>query len=158
MFREPPVPPELWEQIPPHIQAALRVVIDGYAQRISALEAEVRELKEQVGRNSQNSSRPPSSDGPRVKRKPPRALSGRRRGGQPGHPGHQRVLLPVEQVDEVVVRKPTHCRRCSGALHGTDAEPLRHQVVEVPPPAPQVTEYQLHRLVCARGGVTTCGT
>jgi transposase len=151
------VPPELWEQIPPHIQAALGVVIEGYERRISALEAEVRELKEQLGRNAQNSSRPPSADGPQVKRKPPRAPSGRQRGGQPGHPVHHRALLPVEEVDEVVVCKPPHCRRCGEVLQGTDTEPLRHQVIEVPPPVPQVTEYQLHRLACARCGITTCG-
>jgi transposase len=120
MYREPPVPPELWEQVPPHVQATLWVVIDGYERRVSALEAEVRELKEQVGRSSQNSSPPPSADRPHVKRKPPRAPSGRTRGGQPGHPVHQRALLPLEEVDEVVVRKPTHCRRGGEALGGRE--------------------------------------
>jgi transposase len=165
MRREPPLPPELWDRVPPEIQAALWVVVGGYERRIAALEAEVtelkgevRELREKLGQTSQNSSRPPSSDGPHVKRKPPRAPSGRKRGGQPGHPVHQRALLPLEQVDEVVVRKPTHCRRCGEALDGRDAAPWRHQVVEVPPPVPHVTEYQLHRLACARCGITTCGT
>ena len=165
MRREPPLPPELWDQIPRLVQAALLLVVEGYEQRIASLEIEVgalkgelRGLKEQLGQNSQNSSRPPSSDGPHVKRKPPRAPSGRKRGGQPGHPVHQRELLPIEQVDEVVVCKPTHCRRCGGALQGSDSAPLRHQVVEVPPPAPRVTEYQLHRLACAGCRLTTCGS
>src|SRR5262249_6456580 len=165
MRGEPPLPRELWDQIPPPVQAALLLVVEGYERRIASLEAEgkalkceVQELRAQLGQSSQNSSRPPSSDGPHVKRKPPRAASGRKRGGQPGHPVHQRALLPVEAVDEVVVRKPPHCRRCGGALSGTDAEPRRHQVIEVPPPAPHVTEYQLHRLACVRCGVTTCGT
>src|SRR5262244_2557190 len=165
MRREPPLPPELWDRIPPEVQAALLLMVEGYEQRIAALEAElvavkgeVRELRAQLGQSSQNSSRPPSSDGPQVKRKPPRAPSGRKRGGQPGHPVHQRALLPLEAVDEVVVRKPTHCRRCGRALHGSETVPLRHQVVEVPPPRPHVTEYQLHRLVCAGCGITTCGT
>jgi transposase len=60
------------------------------------------------------------------------------------------VLLPVEQVQEVVVRKPPQCRRCGEALQGNDPEPLRHQVIEVPPPTPQVTEYQFASLgLCA---------
>jgi transposase len=158
MYREPPVPLELWEQVPPHVQTVLWVVIDNYERRLNALEAEVRELKEQLGRTSQNSSQPPSVDGPHVKRKPPRAPSGRKRGGQPGHPVHQRTLLPLEEVDEVVMCKPAHCRRCGAVLQGADTEPLRHQVLEVPPPVVQVMEYQLHRLVCARCGITTCGT
>jgi len=158
MRREPPLPKELWDRIPLESQAALRVVIDGYEQRIAALEAQVAALQVQLQQNSQNSSRPPSSDGPQVKRKPPRPPSGRKRGAQPGHPLYQRVLVPVEEVEEVIPCKPTHCRRCGGTLQGTDPQPHRHQVIEVPPPAPQVKEYQLHRLPCARCGMTTCGT
>jgi len=158
MERKPLLPQELWDRIPPDLQAALWVVVAGYEQRLSGLEAEVAELKERLNQNSQNSSRPPSADGPQVKRRPPQAPSGRKRGAQPGHPGHQRVLVPVEQVQEVIERKPPQCRRCGEALHGCDPQPLRHQVIEVPPPAPQITEYQLHRLTCAQCGVTTCGT
>jgi transposase len=158
MERKPPLPQELWDRIPPDLQAALWVVVESYEQRLAALAAEVAELKERLHQTSQNSSRPPSSDGPQVKRKPPRAPSGRKRGAQPGHPVQRRALLPVEQVQEVVVCKPTQCRRCGEALQGDDPEPLRHQVLEVPPPTLQVTEYQLHRLVCARCDLTTCGT
>ena len=164
MRRELPLPQELWDQIPAHVQAALWVVVDGYEQRIATLEAqvaglqgEVRELKAQLNQTSQNSSRPPSSDGPRVQRQPPRQPSGRKRGAQPGHPPYSRTLLPVEQVAEVVTCKPHACRRCGQPLHGRDPQPRRHQVLEVPPATPQVTEYQLHRLVCARCGITTCG-
>src|SRR6266581_9449803 len=91
MRRELPLPQELWDQIPAHVQAALWVVVDGYEQRIATLEAqvaglqgEVREVKEQLNQTSQNSSRPPSSDGPRVQRQPPRKPSGCKRGAQPG--------------------------------------------------------------------------
>ena len=68
MRRELPLPKEIWDPIPPDIQAALRVVIDGYEHRIATLEAELAALKNRVNQNSQNSSRPPSSDGPGVKR------------------------------------------------------------------------------------------
>src|SRR2546427_145209 len=53
---------------------------------------------------------------------------------------------------------PPQCRRGGDALPGTAPQPNRHQVIEMPPPAPQVTEYQLHRLPCTRCGLTTCGT
>lgn len=157
MERKPSIPGELWAQIPPHGQAVLWVVFDRYEERIASLEAEVAELKAQVKQNSQNSSRPPSTDGPQVKRKPPRPPSGRKRGGQSGHPVHHRTLLPVDQVNEVFACKPTHCRRCGRTLQGLDLQPHRHQVVELPPPLPHVTEHQQHRLACAHCGITTSG-
>jgi transposase len=155
---ELPLPKELWDRIPPDIQAALWVVIEGYEQRIATLEAELVALKTRVNQNSQNSSRPPSSDGPEVKRRPPQEPSGRKRGGQPGHPPHRRVLVPLEQVQVVVPCLPPQCRRCGEPLQGSDPTPLRHQVTEIPVPSPEVTEYQLHRLACPRCGVTTCGS
>ena len=158
MHREPPLPKELWDQIPPHLQAALWVMVEGYERRIAALEAEVAELKVRLNQNSQNSSRPPSADGPQVKRAPPRPPSGRKRGAQAGHAVPPRALVPMEAVAEVVVCKPQHCRRCGEPLQGSDPQPWRHQVIEVPPPAPHVTEYQLHRLACARCRLTTGGT
>ena len=147
MERTPPIPVELWEQIQPHVQAVLWEVFDRYEARIASLEAEVAELKARLNQSSQNSSKPPSSDGPHVKRKPPRPTSGRKRGGQPGHPVHRRTLVPVEKVDEVIVCTPTYCRRCGQKLYGSDPQPHRHQVVELPPPVPHVREYQQQRLV-----------
>ena len=91
MERTPPIPVELWEQIPPHVQAVLWVVLDRYEARIASLEAEVGELKARLNQSSQTSSKPPSSDGPHVKRKPPKPAAGRTPGGQPGHPPHQRA-------------------------------------------------------------------
>src|SRR6266851_2222815 len=97
MGKEPPIPNELWEQIPPAAQAALRVVCQHYEQRIGPLEQRVRQLEEQLGKNSSNSSRPPSTDAPAVKRAPPQDPSGRARGGQPGHAFHARPLLPPDR-------------------------------------------------------------
>jgi len=133
------------------------VLIESYERRIAVLGAEVAALKEQLQQNSRNSSRPPSTDGPQVKRTPPRAPSGRKRGAQPGHPRYERTVVPLEQVKEVVPCKPMYCRRCGAALRGSDAQPLRHQELEIPPVTAEVTEYQLHRLVCGQCGRTTCG-
>ena len=93
-----------------------------------------------------------------MKRRPPIPPSGKRRGGQPGHHRRVRALVPPEQVRQLVVCKPTHCRGCGGDLQGDDPEPLRHQVAELPPVLPVVDEYQLHRLACPRCRVRTCGT
>lgn len=135
------------------IAQLLQIIAEQQAQ-ILALEARVAELEARLGQNSQNSSQPPSSDPPTVvrTRRPP---SGRTPGGQPGHEGHQRMVLPADQVDAIVAVKPRRCRRCRGRLVGADVAPYRHQVTEVPRVRPRVTEYQLHTLGCARCGVTT---
>jgi transposase len=82
--------------------------------------------------------------------------SGRKRGAQPGHPGSRPELLPIERVDEVVEHHPDACRRCGQLLLGDDPEPLRHQVIEIPPITPVVIEHRLHRLVCPRCSTSTC--
>jgi transposase len=149
--------PDLWERTPPEAQAYIRAL----ESRLSALEARVQTLQEQnralqerLNQNSRNSSRPPSSDPPQSPR-PRRPRGQRRRGGQPGHPGHTRTLLPVEEVDEVVVLKPDRCSGCHAPLWGDDPAPFRHQVIEIPPIQPVVTEYQWHQLVCPNCGETT---
>jgi transposase len=64
-------------------------------------------------------------------------------------------LVPVEEVDVLIPLKPTECGRCQQPLDGDDAHPHRHQVVEVPPILPVVTEYHLHQLVCPACGDIT---
>src|SRR5262249_34829320 len=84
-----------------------------------------------------------------------RELSTRPRGGQRGHRGSTRALLPVEEVDELHVCQPTHCAGCGSPLAGRAASPLPHQVIELPPLKPPVTEYRLHALRCRRCGIRT---
>jgi transposase len=83
---------------------------------------------------------------------------GRKRGGQPGHPGSGPELLPIERVDEVVEHHPDSCRRCGTLLRGDDLDPVRHQVLEIPPITLTVLEHRLHRLVCPCCSTTTCAT
>jgi len=80
----------------------------------------------------------------------------RERIGQPGHPGSGPELLPIERVDEVVEHHPEACRRCGTLLQGEDLEPLRHQVIEIPPIKPVVIEHRLHRLICPCCSTSTC--
>ena len=111
-------------------------------------------LQEQLNQTSRNSSRPPSSDPPQSQRLC-RVRGKRRRGGQPGHPGYTRTLLPMEEVDEVAVIKPERCTHCHAPLSGDDPKPWRHQVIEMPPITPVVTEYQWHQLICPACGEVT---
>jgi transposase len=128
-------------------------VLEAVVQR---LEATVHDLTERLQHDSRTSSRPPSSDLPQaIGRRPRHEPSGRRPGGQPGHEGHTRALVPIERVDVVIPVKPECCSRCPHPLHAEDGQPQRHQVRAIPPVKPLVTEYQRHQLVCPVCGETT---
>src|SRR3954452_20872735 len=148
MGATPPIPEPLWGRIPPDVQAALAAAFDRIERRVA-------ELEQRIGKNSTNSSRPPSSDPPSVKRRPPAPASGKKRGGQPGHRRQARSLVPTEQLRQVIDCKPPQCRWCRTALAGNDPDPIRHQVAELPPVTPVVDEYRLHRLTCPRCRTST---
>jgi transposase len=131
-------------------------LIQWQARQIVQLQREVAELKARLNKDSTNSSWPPSATHPHAKPFIPKPRSKRRRGGQPGHDKHERALIPAEQCQAVIPCVPTACRKCGRALAGTDPEPLRRQVWELPEIQPVVTEYQRHRLVCTCG-CSTCG-
>jgi transposase len=135
------------------------------AAQVRALSAEVTGLRARLGQNSTNSSRPPSSDPPgaHAGEAPPPPVSGKRRpGGQPGHKGVYRALLPPERVNRVLTVLPDRCAGCGAALPSEarpgDPEDERRQVVELPPMAAEVTEYRLAARRCAACGETTRAT
>ena len=150
MVTHPSLPSELWDRTPREVQDYILAL----EARVAALEATVQDLMERVQQDSRTSSRPPSSDPPALQR-PRRQPSGRRPGGQPGHQGQTRTLVPVEDVDVVIPLKPDECARCQQPLWGNDANPQRHQVIEIPPMRPVVTEYHVHQLVCPICGDVT---
>ena len=169
MKRKPPIAEILWQSLPTAAKTAILAVLQSLWDRIATLEKRVRELekenkksqkeidqlKERLGKNSSNSSKPPSTDPHKPKRAPPKKKTGRKRGGQPGHPKHERKLVPPEQCKEVVPCIPETCNDCGAHLSGTDPEPERHQVVDLPPIVPEVTEYQRHELECDQCGAKT---
>src|SRR5215210_1823002 len=111
MTEQPPLPQSIWDQLPPEAQAAVSVLVQSFARRIT-------DLEERLNKNSTNSAKPPSTDPPSVKRRPPTPASGKKRGGQPGHRHHPRALVPPEQLRQVIECKPTCCRWCGDDLHG----------------------------------------
>lgn len=121
-------------------------------EEVVQLERRIQELEARLGQNSANSSQPPSADPPQRPARPPQPPSGRRRGAQAGHPAHQRSLLPPEAVDHCLAHWPAVCRHCQVPLAPDPAqavgEPLRHQVVEVPPLRAEGSGHYLHRLRC----------
>jgi transposase len=138
---------ELIARQPPEAQAIIRALL----ARVAALEA-------QLGKTPKNSSLPPSSQHPHAKPPGKKNKSRRKRGAQPGHQKHERTLIPSEACREVIVLKPTACRRCGGRLAGEDPAPWRHQVWELPEIQPIVVEYQQHRLTCPGCRTQTCAT
>jgi hypothetical protein len=127
-------------------------------------DAENRELKRKIAqlqKNSTNSSRPPSSDTPQDRNQHPttdnkKYKEKRRAGGQPGHKGSMRELVPVEEVNDVQHYYPEQCSNCGKALpqDGTAnevGEPFRWQVSEIEPIKPIITEHQAHTTLCECG-------
>jgi len=140
-----------WAATPP----AVRTLVQEQAARIARLEERLAALEERVRQTSRTSSRPPSSDPPSAPRRRTQAPSGRSTGGQVGHEGHGRPLLPPAQVDQIVEIKPDACGQCGAPLAGEDGEPARHQVADLPRSVPVVTEYRRHTLTCGACGTAT---
>jgi hypothetical protein len=137
----PALPPDLFDALPPAVQAYIRY-----------LEGRLADLEAKLNQTSANSSKPPSSDGPHVKPTPPKTPSGKRRGGQPGHRKHERVILPP---DAIVEHKPPRCRRCAARLTGDDPHPLLDQVFDLPEQLRHVTHHRRHTLACPCCGTRT---
>jgi transposase len=126
---------------------ALYALFQAQAAQLAALTARVAELEGRLGGHSQNSHRPPSSDGPRTPPRSQRARSGKRPGGQPGHPGC--TLAMAATPDQTVAHRPAQCGRCGAALGDAPATAVaRRQVVDLPPLALVVTEHQAATVCC----------
>ncbi|HEY3608498.1 MAG TPA: IS66 family transposase [Pseudonocardiaceae bacterium] len=138
--------------------ATQAAVITQLRAEVAGLRAEVAELKRQLGQNSSNSSKPPSSDSPFTKPAPKslRARSGRKPGGQPGHPGS--TLALVTDPHQRLRHEPGPCSGCGADLaDAPEVSVERRQVFDLPPMAVTVTEHQLIARRCACG-TTTCAT
>lgn len=116
--------------------------------RVVELEKENAELREQLGKNSSNSHKPPSSDSP-YKAKPPGKKGTRKPGGQRGHKGVTRAWVPAEKVNTRKVIRVPRCP-CGTSLEGVPATTgtWSRQVVEVPVIEPHVTEYVFETVAC----------
>jgi transposase len=115
----------------------------------------IAQLERRLNRSSRNSSQPPSVDPSGVPPRRGRDLSGRRQGGQPGHDGKGRPLLPAWAVDEIVDHWPDRCD-CGHEFAESErvavGEPVRHQVEELPAITVTVTEHRCQRVRCSGCG------
>ncbi len=123
--------------------------------RVLALEGQVRDLLEKL-----KPPQPPRALTPQPSA-PAKKPTGKKPGGQPGHPPWMKVLVPVERVNDVVPYVPTRCAKCdeplSKAAGAKDPASRRHQVAELPPLAVEITEHQSHGRTSSCCGVVTWG-
>jgi transposase len=123
------------------------------AKALESLEqanARIKQLEGQAAKDSHNSSKPPSTNGfkePMRKTQSLREKSGKKSGGQPGHPG--KTLMMVEQPDQTILLTPEQCHQCQQALSQAGlCRRERVQVFDLPTVHLQVTEYQVEVKVC----------
>jgi transposase len=130
----------------------LNVTVKDLNQQLEEARGQTRQARERhlahLMKNSQNSSMPPSTD--RHKRtRSLRERSGRKAGGQVGHPGT--TLSFVARPDHVVIHAPADCYLCGSSLSGSEvARNERCQVHDLPPQRVEVTEHQAQTKVCRR--------
>ena len=136
--------------------AECHAVIRSQALLLGELQAQLAVLQERIKLDSNNSSKPPSSDGPGRGSRSQRRASQRKRGAQPGHKGHTRAVLDHSEVDRLVDCKPEAVCDCGGQVQLLD-QPRRHQVFEVPPMRAQVDEYRIYSGRCAGCGKPHAG-
>ena len=121
--------------------------------QVVALQKEIAELKRRLGLNSTNSSKPPSSDGPKKpKPKSLRKAGKKRSGGQPGHPGA--TLNAVPDPDHIELHAPPEqCDVCQRRLPRVDAHDVAEtrQVFDLPPVRMEVTEHRVLQTQCRCG-------
>lgn len=126
-------------------------------QENAALKQENAELRRRLGKDSHNSSKPPSSDG--LGKKPRiagslRGASGKKSGGQVGHKGD--TLRRVDKPDIVKRHTATCCAHCRAKLTETMATGVeKRQVFDIPEPRLEVTEHQAQIYTCTRCHNTT---
>lgn len=132
--------------------AALKARVVDLEDKVEQLTNLVLTLKEQLERNSGNSSKPPSSDSPgqRAERRG-KGPTGGKRGGQSGHSGSKRELVSPEEVSEFKDLFPSECENCWAALQPAPGPRVqRFQTVELPVLRAHVTEWLRHCVTCPK--------
>jgi len=161
MDEQPTLPAGVRASLPPVVQAylahqdsqiaLLREQIVTLQTQLNKFQLQLADAQVRKPPHSGNSSCPPSSDPPDASPRPKRPPTGRNRGGQLGHPGHQRIQLREEDLTAIVSHRPQQCPACSLPLAAdlpVEGDPQRIRVWEIPPIHPEVTEHRRYAVRC----------
>ena len=141
-------------KLPVGIQQLFQLVIDFFRQSLAKKDARIKELEDQIAKNSSNSSKPPSTDKNKPNPKSLRPKTNKKPGGQKGHKGS--TLEMTASPDHIEQHKVTSCTNCQKdlTLQAID-KIIRRQVVDIPPIKMETTEHQVEVKTCTCGCVNT---
>lgn len=142
---------DLIKTLPEENQLVVQAIALIYESKFQKMEARIKELEDQISKNSKNSSKPPSSDG--YKKPSPKSLrqkTGRKAGGQKGHTGHN--LKMSSTPDTTILHPVEFCQQCQKDLSAQKAISKKtRQVYDIPPLRMKITAHQVEVKQCSCG-------
>ena len=147
----------VYAQGPEAVVALVEGLVAGFQQQIQELRAEIKKLQDQLALNSDNSSKPPSSDPPAHRTKSSRTPSGKKTGAQAGHEGNTLQATPTP--DRIVEHSVPACNNCGWNLSEVAGESTsdKRQVFDIPPLKLEASEHRLLNKICPGCGSANCG-
>jgi transposase len=153
MEAKQPFTDEEWQATPESVKQYIRAQDETIAllvSKIVVLEKRIETLENKSNKNSQNSSKPPSSDGPFHRPEKKNKKSHRKRGAQKGHKGYSRTIMEPTEEKQIL---PAPCKcGCSAVVPGSLKPYYTHQVIELP----EIRMDVLH-LILNKGACRDCG-
>jgi transposase len=141
------------KKLPEESRLVIEAIVVFYESKVQQLEGRIKELEDQLCKNSRNSSKPPSSD--EFDKPLPKSLrekTGRKAGGQKGHDGTNLKMVASPDVEERY--KVEVCACCQRNLRWQKADSIeRRQVYDLPPLELSITEHQVEVKRCSCGHV-----
>ena len=147
----------VYDQGPDAVIEMVEGLVAAFQDQIEELRAQVKELQNRLALNSNNSSKPPSSNPPEQRTKSLRTPSGKKSGAQKGHPGTTLKASPTP--DHTIVHAPAACNGCGHNLEDVVGQQTddHRQVFDLPPMNLEVTEHRISEKTCPFCETLNCG-